>query len=94
MGQTQWYVYLLRGRQRRFYCGITTDLGRRVWEHNNDQSRASKCAWACRPLVLVWSTPAASRAEASRIEARIKRLNRAQKQQLVKGELNWRDLTG
>jgi putative endonuclease len=82
-----WYVYLLRGRQRRFYCGITTDLERRVWEHNNDQSRASKCAWACRPLELVWSAPAGSRGEASRIEARIKRLSRNQKKQLVKGEI-------
>lgn len=82
-----WFVYLLKGRQRRFYCGITTDLERRVWEHNHDQSRASKCAWACRPLELVWSTTADSRSSASRIEARIKRLSRSQKQQLVKGEL-------
>jgi putative endonuclease len=83
----QWHVYLLRGRQRRFYCGITTDLERRVWEHNNDQTRASKCAWACRPLELVWSVQVEGRGPASRIEARIKRLTRSQKKQLVKGEI-------
>ena len=82
----QWFVYLLRGRQRRFYCGITTDLERRVYEHNNDRSRASKCAWAARPLELVWSMQVESRAEASRIEARVKRLKRPQKIALVKGE--------
>jgi len=85
--ERQWFIYLLRGRQRRFYCGITTDLDRRIWEHNNDRSRASKCAWVARPLELVWSTTADSRSEASRIEARIKRLNRSQKARLVKGEL-------
>lgn len=83
-----WFVYLLRGRQRRFYCGITTDLERRVWEHNHDRSRASKCAWACRPLELVWSIEVGSRGEASRLEARIKKLSRQQKTQLVKGELD------
>lgn len=87
-----WFVYLLRGRQRRFYCGITTDLERRVYEHNHDRSRASKCAWACRPLELVWSMEAQSRAEASRIEARIKRMTRSQKIQLVKGEIRMKGL--
>jgi putative endonuclease len=83
-----WFVYLLRGRQRRFYCGITTDLERRVWEHNNDPSRASKCAWACRPLELVWSMEVENRSEASRIEAQIKRMTRSQKAQLVKGDIH------
>jgi putative endonuclease len=83
-----WFVYLLRGRQRRFYCGITTDLERRVWEHNNDPSRASKCAWACRPLELVWSMEVENRSEASRIEAQIKRMTRSQKVQLVKGDIH------
>lgn len=80
-----WFVYLLRGRQRRFYCGITTDLERRVWEHNNDPKRASKCAWACRPLVLVWSIPVATRGEATRIERRVKKLRKPDKIALVEG---------
>jgi len=83
----QWFVYLLQGRQQRFYCGITTDLERRVQEHNTDRSRASKCAWAARPLRLVWSMPADSRSEASRIEAQVKRLKRPQKVALVEGAL-------
>lgn len=87
-----WFVYLLRGRQSRFYCGITTDLERRVREHNNDRSRASKCAWAARPLELVWWIPASSRSEASRIEARVKRLTRPQKIALVKGEFSLKGL--
>ena len=87
-----WSVYLLRGRERRFYCGITTDLTRRVWEHNNDPSRASKCAWACRPLELVWSMETENRSVASRIEAQVKRLTRAQKVQLIQGDFSLKAL--
>lgn len=72
-------VYLLRCRDGSFYTGITTDVGRRFQEH---LSRGPKAANYTRmhpveSLAATW--PAADRAQASRMEYRIKRLTHAQK---------------
>ncbi len=75
------YVYLLRCRDGSLYCGWTTALERRFAEHA--AGRASRYTRSRLPVELVWSVQLASRSEALREEARIKRLTRAQKLQLL-----------
>ena len=75
------YVYLLRCGDGSLYCGWTTDLERRVAEHQ--AGRASRYTRSRLPVELAWSKAAASRSEAMREEARIKRLARADKQALL-----------
>jgi putative endonuclease len=75
------FVYLLRCRDGSLYCGWTNDLTRRVAEH--EAGRASRYTRSRLPVALVWSAACGSRSEALREEARIKRLTRAQKLDLI-----------
>ncbi len=76
-----WWVYLLRCSDGSLYCGITTDLGRRVKQHNN--GTASKYTRSRLPVRLAISMPEPDRASALRFEARIKAMTRRQKERLV-----------
>ena len=78
-----WFVYLIRGATGRLYCGITTDICRRLREHNHQRSRSSKAVWAMRPVQLVWSEAQPDRSTALRREAAVKRLSRAAKEALI-----------
>jgi putative endonuclease len=74
-------VYLLRCADGSLYCGWTTDLSRRLEQHQ--AGTASHYTRRRRPVVLAWSRPVASRAEALREEYRIKQLTREEKLQLA-----------
>jgi putative endonuclease len=80
-----WQVYLLRCADGSLYAGITTDLGRRLAEHNDTRAGA-KYTRARRPVSLVWNEPAADRAAASRREHALRRLSREQKEALIAGQ--------
>ncbi len=86
-----WFVYLVQGRTGQLYCGISTDVERRLAEHNGESAgkvdRGARWTRAHRPVTLVWQMGAASRGEAAQLEAFIKRLPRTEKQALIAGEL-------
>ena len=79
-----WFVYLLRCADGSFYAGITTDLARRLDEHNSGVAGA-KYTRARRPVTLAWSEPAADRSAASKREYAVRQLPRAEKERLVQG---------
>lgn len=74
-------VYLLRCADGSLYCGWTTDVSRRLAAHG--AGTASRYTRSRRPLQLVATIPVADRSAALREEARIKRLPRAAKLQLI-----------
>jgi putative endonuclease len=74
-----WCVYLLRCADGTLYTGITTDVARRVEEHNGSGGLGARYTRSRRPVELVYVEGAANRAEAARREAAIKRLDRASK---------------
>jgi putative endonuclease len=74
MNDQTWYVYIVRNNRGSLYCGITTDVKRRVHEHNNIKSKAAKAVWPWRPAKLVWSKKVKSRSKAATLEAKIKKL--------------------
>jgi putative endonuclease len=74
-------VYLLRCADDSLYCGWTTDVDRRLAEHRS--GAASRYTRSRRPVELAVVIPVADRSAALREEARIKRLPRAAKLQLV-----------
>ncbi|HEY9036795.1 MAG TPA: GIY-YIG nuclease family protein [Pseudomonadales bacterium] len=78
---SQWFVYLLHCADGTYYTGITTDLERRVREHNG-RSRGARYTRARQPVTLVYHEPAADRSAASQREYVIRTLSRTEKQRL------------
>ena len=81
-GNGGWWVYMLRCADNTLYTGITTDLDRRIEEHNNAPTGA-RYTRSRRPVECVYDEPAASRSEAASREAAIKQLTRAEKEALI-----------
>ncbi len=80
-----WLVYIVRCRDRSYYTGITTDLTRRIAEHNSLEGGA-KYTRPRRPVTLVYSEAAASRAAAAQREHQIKKMCLAAKIELIVGQ--------
>ena len=77
-----WFVYILRCADDTFYTGITTDVTRRVNEHNQGKKSANYTRQR-RPVELIYSEPAQNRSKASMREYAIKQLNREDKRLLI-----------
>ena len=73
-----YFLYILECSDQTLYTGITTNLDRRLKEHNNSKSGA-KYTKIRRPVKLVYSKTFINRSEASKEEAKIKKLSRQQK---------------
>ena len=83
-GLAAWFVYMLRCADDTLYTGITTNIPRRLAEHDGEGRLGARYTRSRRPVTLVYSEPADNRAAASRREAAIKRLDRARKLALCK----------
>jgi len=83
-----WYVYLLECADKTYYTGITTDLKRRLHEHNNDDKKAAKYTRSRRPLNIVYFELCQSRSDASVREYEIRKLNRKKKKELATSMLS------
>ena len=81
MTDRTWYCYLVRCRDHSLYAGITTDLRRRVAEHN--EGVGAKYTRSRRPVRLVWQEPFESRSAASKREAEVKKWRKSRKEKLV-----------
>jgi len=78
----RWCLYILRCRDNTFYTGITTDLGRRLQQHND--GTASRYTRSRRPVVRIYQEPCADRSKALKRECAVKKLSRTAKELLVK----------
>ena len=79
-------VYLLRCADGSLYAGITTDLPRRLRQHNGQLAGGARYTSARRPVILAAVWTAEDRAAASRLEYRLKRLTHEEKERLCAGE--------
>ena len=86
-----WFVYMVRTARGSLYTGITTDVERRVNEHQGGAPRGARSLRGKGPLELVFSAPAGDRSRASRLEWRIKQWPRPRKEALARGELSLPD---
>lgn len=78
-----YFLYILQCADDSLYTGITTDLDRKIKEHNNSKLGA-KYTKIRRPVKLVFSKEFTDRSQASKEESRIKKLSRQQKINLFK----------
>ena len=79
-----WFIYIVRCGDSTLYTGITTDLTRRITEHNSTNKSAAKYTRTRSPVILVYAEEASSRSEALKREAAIKRLTRRGKESLLR----------
>jgi putative endonuclease len=87
-----WQVYLIRCRNDSLYTGITNNLARRLREHAAEGAACAKYLRGKGPFSLVFTCVVGARAEALRMERRIKRLSKADKEKLVAGQLALMDI--
>ncbi|MGK3143154.1 GIY-YIG nuclease family protein [Pantoea sp. C2G6] len=77
----RWQLYMVRTAKGSLYTGITTDVARRVEQHQC--GRGARALRGKGPLDLVFHCEAGDRATASRLEYQVKQLTRQQKLLLV-----------
>ena len=77
-----WYLYILKCRDNTFCTGITTDIERRLEQHNN--GTASRCTRSRLPVVRVYQETCVDRSDALKRECAVKKLTREEKELLVK----------
>jgi putative endonuclease len=77
-----WQVYILEGSDHTLYTGICKDLDKRLLEHN-ESPLGAKYTRSRRPLRLVYARQFSDRSTAAKEEARIKKLRRDKKLELI-----------
>lgn len=77
-----YYVYMVRCADDTLYTGITTELERRIDEHNHSE-RGAKYTQSRRPVELVYYESYPSRSEASKREYHIKKRMRREEKLLL-----------
>ena len=78
-----YHLYILKCADSSLYTGITTDLERRLEEHNNTKLGAKYTSMR-RPVELVYSASFENRSLASKEEYRVKNLSREEKLEIIK----------
>jgi len=86
-----YYLYIIECSDKTLYTGITTDLKRRIAEHNGTASGAKYTAFR-RPVGLVFSRKFKNRSSASKEEARIKKLKKIEKLELIESINNEKNI--
>jgi len=75
---TAWFLYVVKCNDDTLYTGITTDITRRLHEHNNT-AKGAKYTKKRRPVTLLYTVNYTNRSGASQAESKFKKLSRKQK---------------
>ena len=76
-----WTVYILHCTDDTYYTGITNNLEQRLRQHGN--GTGAKYFRGRKPTAVVYAESVKDRSEATRREAAIKKLSRAEKLRLI-----------
>ncbi|MCB6993086.1 GIY-YIG nuclease family protein [bacterium 210820-DFI.6.37] len=79
--EKQAYVYILKCRDKTLYTGWTNNVEKRLTAHNS--GAGAKYTRSRRPVELVYFEALPDKSAALRREAAIKKLTRAEKEQLI-----------
>ena len=78
-----WFVYLVRCADDTFYTGVTTNLVRRLRQHNGELAGGAGYTRGRRPVTMVWSEACIERSAAQRREYAVRRSPRTVKARLA-----------
>ncbi len=82
MNKKMWFVYMIRTSDAQLYTGITTDMQRRWQEHLSGKGGA-RYFRARKPQAICFLEEHPDRSSASKREAAIKKISKAEKELLV-----------
>jgi len=82
---SDWFVYIVEAENGHFYTGITTDLARRLTEHQTKQGGA-RFFHTSAAKQIIYQEPHPDRSSASKREAAIKKLSRKAKITLIENQ--------
>ena len=74
---------MVQAKDKSLYTGMTTDVKRRIGEHNTDNNKGAKSLRGKRPVQLVYQEEFSSQTEARRREVAIKNWRRKYKLKLI-----------
>ena len=80
----KYFLYIVRCSDSSLYTGITTDVHRRINEHNGKGNKGAKYTSMRQPVVLVYSAEFENRSASSKEESRIKKFTKDQKEKFIK----------
>lgn len=78
----KFFVYILKCSDQTFYCGVAKNLEKRIYAHNFLKTGA-KYTKSRLPVKLLYWQKYKNRSLAQKEEARIKALNKTQKENLI-----------
>lgn len=84
MSEPSHFIYIIECSDESLYTGYTTDIERRIAEHNN--GTGAKYTRGRTPVVLRYSEVFDSRSDAMQREYEIKQFSREQKEDLISEE--------
>ena len=82
MKANNWFLYVLQCSDGTLYTGVTTDIDRRLNEHNTS-SKGAKYTKIRRPVKLVYWIDFKARSTAQKAEYKFKQLTREQKEKII-----------
>jgi len=78
-----WKIYILECSDNSLYTGITTDVDRRLRQHNWELVWWAKYTKLRQPVKIVYTENSEDRSSASKRECEIKKLTREKKLELI-----------
>jgi putative endonuclease len=84
MPSQSWFLYILQCVDGTLYTGITTDIFRRISQHEN--GKGAKYTKGRSPFKIIYTETHNNRSEASKREVEVKRMSRGEKMELGKRE--------
>lgn len=82
-----YYVYILRTSSDTLYTGQTSNLGKRLKEHQSKSGRSAKYVRYFNSVKLVYSEKHKTRKESMQREIQLKKWAKAKKEALIAGNL-------
>jgi len=77
-----WYVYIVQCKDKSLYTGITNNISKRIWLHNN--KLGAKSLFGKLPVKLVYQEKLSDQIIAAKREREIKGWTRQKKLELIK----------
>lgn len=86
----KWFLYIIRTANQSLYTGITTDVTRRLQQHQN--GKGAKCLKRHKDLTIAYQIFIGDKSLALKLEYQIKQFSKPKKEALVKSNPDFDEL--